>query len=99
MLDEPAAGMNPLETQELMEFIKMLNEGGYTIAVIEHDMKFVMNSCNRILVLNFGQKICEGTPDEVKANKEVQEADQCDDLTLLHVEADVCKRCDISVID
>ena len=74
LLDEPAAGMNPLETQELMEFIKMLNEGGYTIAVIEHDMKFVMNSCNRILVLNFGQKICEGTPDEVKANKEVQEA-------------------------
>ena len=57
LLDEPAAGMNPLETQELMEFIKMLNEGGYTIAVIEHDMKFVMNSCNRILVLNFGQDV------------------------------------------
>ena len=58
-----------------MEFIKMLNEGGYTIAVIEHDMKFVMNSCNRILVLNFGQKICEGTPDEVKGQpQEVQEA-------------------------
>lgn len=74
LLDEPAAGMNPMETQELMEFIIMLNEGGYTIAVIEHDMKFVMNSCNRILVLNFGQKICEGTPDEIKANKEVQEA-------------------------
>ena len=73
LLDEPAAGMNPLETQELMEFIEMLNEGGYTIAVIEHDMKFVMNSCNRILVLNFGQKICEGTPDEIKANKQVQE--------------------------
>ena len=74
LLDEPAAGMNPMETQELMEFIIMLNEGGYTIAVIEHDMKFVMNSCNRILVLNFGQKICEGTPDEIKASKEVQEA-------------------------
>lgn len=74
LLDEPAAGMNPLETQELMEFIKMLNMSGYTIAVIEHDMKFVMNSCNRILVLNFGQKICEGTPDEIKSNKQVQEA-------------------------
>ena len=74
LLDEPAAGMNPLETQSLMEFIKQLNADGYTIAVIEHDMKFVMNSCNRILVLNFGQKICEGTPDEVKNNQQVHEA-------------------------
>lgn len=74
LLDEPAAGMNPLETQSLMEFIKQLNADGYTIAVIEHDMKFVMNSCNRILVLNFGQKICEGTPDEVKSNQQVHEA-------------------------
>ena len=74
LLDEPAAGMNPNETASLMEFIKMLNAKGYTIAVIEHDMKFIMNSCNRILVLNFGQKLCEGTPDEIKANKEVQEA-------------------------
>jgi len=74
LLDEPAAGMNPLETQSLMEFIKALNADGYTIAVIEHDMKFVMNSCNRILVLNFGQKILEGTPAEVKTNPEVQSA-------------------------
>ncbi|RPF47563.1 branched-chain amino acid transport system ATP-binding protein [Hydrogenoanaerobacterium saccharovorans] len=74
LLDEPAAGMNPLETQELMHFIKQLNQDGYTIAVIEHDMKFVMNSCNRILVLNFGQKISEGTPDEIKADQHVHEA-------------------------
>lgn len=74
LLDEPAAGMNPLETQSLMEFIKQLSADGYTIAVIEHDMKFVMNSCNRILVLNFGQKICEGTPDEVKNDQQVHEA-------------------------
>lgn len=74
LLDEPAAGMNPNETASLMEFIKMLNGQGYTIAVIEHDMKFIMNSCNRILVLNFGQKLCEGTPDEIKSNKDVQEA-------------------------
>lgn len=74
LLDEPAAGMNPLETKALMEFIKALNADGYTIAVIEHDMKFVMNSCNRILVLNFGQKILEGTPAEVKTNPEVQSA-------------------------
>lgn len=74
LLDEPAAGMNPLETQELMEFIKLLNHDGYTIAVIEHDMKFVMNSCTNILVLNFGQKICEGTTDEVKSDRLVHEA-------------------------
>ncbi len=74
LLDEPAAGMNANETDSLREFILMLNEKGYTIAVIEHDMKFIMNSCNRILVLNFGQKLCEGTPDEIKSNKDVQEA-------------------------
>lgn len=74
LLDEPAAGMNPQEKASLMDFIKMLNADGYTIAVIEHDMKFVMNSCNRILVLNFGEKICEGTPDEVKSNQKVHEA-------------------------
>ncbi|MDR1059468.1 MAG: ABC transporter ATP-binding protein [Treponema sp.] len=74
LLDEPAAGMNPNETRGLMEFIKALNAQGYTIAVIEHDMKFVMNSCNHVLVLNFGEKICEGTPAEVKADRRVQEA-------------------------
>jgi branched-chain amino acid transport system ATP-binding protein len=66
--------MNPNETQGLMEFIKTLNAQGYTIAVIEHDMKFVMNSCNHVLVLNFGEKISEGSPGEVKADKAVQEA-------------------------
>ena len=74
LLDEPAAGMNPLETQSLSGFIKALNADGYTIAVIEHDMRFVMNSCNRILVLNFGQKILEDTPERVKGNPEVQSA-------------------------
>ena len=74
LLDEPVAGMNPAETQELSEFIKKLNRDGYTIAVIEHDMKFVMNTCNRILVLNFGQKICEGTPEQVKNDRGVNEA-------------------------
>ncbi len=74
LLDEPAAGMNPIETKELMQFIIDLNKDGYTIAVIEHDMNFVMNSCNYILVLNFGTKLFEGTPEEVKNNKDVQEA-------------------------
>ena len=74
LLDEPAAGMNPNETESLREFIIALNKSGYTIVVIEHDMKFIMNSCNRILVLNFGEKICEGGPKEVQENKMVQEA-------------------------
>jgi len=74
LLDEPAAGMNPNETMAVMEFIKKLNQEGYTVAVIEHDMKFVMNTCNKVLVLNFGKKICEGDPDYVKCNKEVNEA-------------------------
>jgi len=74
LLDVPAAGMNPQETMGLMTFIKTLNSQQYTIAVIEHDMKFVMNTCNHVLVLNFGEKICEGSPEEVKGNKKVQEA-------------------------
>lgn len=74
LLDEPAAGMNPNETEALRLFIKDLNGKGYTIVVIEHDMKFIMNSCNRIMVLNFGKKICEGAPEEVSANQDVQEA-------------------------
>lgn len=74
MLDEPAAGMNPNETRDLSEFILHLHEEGYTIVVIEHDMKFVMNTCNRVLVLNFGKNICEGTPEEVRNNKDVCEA-------------------------
>lgn len=74
LLDEPAAGMNPNETESLRLFIKDLNKNGYTIVVIEHDMKFIMNLCDRIMVLNFGQKICEGTPAEVNSNRDVQEA-------------------------
>jgi len=74
LLDEPAAGMNPNETMELSKFIKKINNLGYTIAVIEHDMKFVMGTCNRIMVLNFGQKICEGDPSIIKSNQKVHEA-------------------------
>lgn len=74
LLDEPAAGMNQQETKSLMEFIKKLNKDGYTVVVIEHDMKFIMNLCHRILVLNFGTRICEGTPDQVKNDPAVIEA-------------------------
>ena len=74
LLDEPAAGMNPSETADLMEFIRQLNRDGITIVVIEHDMKFVMNLCDRIVVINYGQKLAEGTPAEVTSNPQVIEA-------------------------
>jgi branched-chain amino acid transport system ATP-binding protein len=74
LLDEPVAGMNPQETMSMMDFIKKLNADGVTVVVIEHDMRFVMNACNRLIVLNFGRKICEGDPEHVKNDKDVNEA-------------------------
>lgn len=74
MLDEPAAGMNPQETEALLQFVKKLNKEGLTVMLIEHDMKFVMNICDHIAVLNYGRKICEGVPEEVKNNQEVIDA-------------------------
>lgn len=71
-LDEPAAGMNPTETEELMETIKTVREKFNTaILLIEHDMKLVMGICEWIKVISFGKEIATGTPDEIKANKEV----------------------------
>lgn len=72
LLDEPAAGMNPQETRELMELIKWIREKfKISILLIEHDMKLVMNLCERIVVLDYGKKIAEGTPMEIKSNPQV----------------------------
>lgn len=74
-LDEPAAGMNPTETEELMETIKIIRETfGVTILLIEHDMKLVMGICDWITVLNFGQVIAVGTPKEIANDPEVIKA-------------------------
>ncbi len=74
LLDEPAAGMNEQETAELMRIIRKLRDDGYTILLIEHDMKFVMNICHRIYVLDYGVQIAEGVPEEIKTNERVIEA-------------------------
>ncbi len=74
-LDEPTAGMNPNETARLTNLIERLRtERGVTVLMIEHDMKVVMQISDRVTVLNFGKKIAEGLPDEIKANNEVIEA-------------------------
>ncbi|MGM9529085.1 MAG: ABC transporter ATP-binding protein [Phascolarctobacterium sp.] len=75
LLDEPAAGMNPQETHELMEMIRWIrDEFDLSILLIEHDMSLVMGVCERIYVLEYGMKIAEGTPDEIKHNSRVIEA-------------------------
>ena len=72
LLDEPAAGMNPQETKELMDMIRWIRkEFGLTILLIEHDMSLVMGICERIYVLEYGEIIAQGTPDEIKQNPEV----------------------------
>jgi branched-chain amino acid transport system ATP-binding protein len=71
LLDEPAAGMNPEETVRLMETIRKIRDRGITILLVEHDMKMVMGVCERIVVLNYGEKIAEGTPKEITENPEV----------------------------
>jgi branched-chain amino acid transport system ATP-binding protein len=71
LMDEPASGMNPSETRQLMEDVRRLRDDGLTIVLIEHDIEMVLGLCDRIAVLNFGRKIAEGSADEVKNNPEV----------------------------
>ena len=74
LLDEPAAGMNPQESKELMKLIKRIREWGKTVIIIEHDMKVVMGISDWIIVLDHGVKIAEGTPEEIQNNQDVIEA-------------------------
>jgi branched-chain amino acid transport system ATP-binding protein len=74
LLDEPTAGMNMSETAELLNVLAKLHDLGITIMVIEHDMRLVMGICEKIFVLNFGRKIAEGTPKDIRENEEVLDA-------------------------
>jgi branched-chain amino acid transport system ATP-binding protein len=74
LLDEPVTGMNLDESGRVMALVKTIRDRGTTILLVEHNMKAVMGTCERIVVLNFGQKLAEGTPAEVSTNPKVIEA-------------------------
>jgi branched-chain amino acid transport system ATP-binding protein len=74
LLDEPLGGMNAEEVRETITFIRKIRDAGTTILLVEHNMRAVMQLCDKIFVINFGRKIAEGIPDEIKKNKDVIEA-------------------------
>jgi branched-chain amino acid transport system ATP-binding protein len=74
MLDEPAAGMNPQESRNLMDLIRRIRDKGITVLLIEHDMKVVMGVCDRLVVINHGEWLAEGVPDDVRNDPKVIEA-------------------------
>jgi branched-chain amino acid transport system ATP-binding protein len=74
LLDEPVTGMNPSESKHMTDLIKRIREMGITIMLVEHDMKVVMGVCERVVVINFGEKLCEGLPQFVQSHPDVCEA-------------------------
>jgi branched-chain amino acid transport system ATP-binding protein len=71
LLDEPVSGMNYEETRSTMNLIKKIQDRGVTVFLVEHNMRAVMEYCDRIAVLNYGNKITEGTPKEIREHEEV----------------------------
>lgn len=74
LADEVCAGLNPAETQEVLQLLMRVREAGLTVIYVEHDMRAIMGVCDRIVVLNHGQKLAEGTPREIQHNERVIEA-------------------------
>ena len=98
LLDEPAAGTNPVEKRELAELIRRINvERNVSVLLIEHDMKLVMSIAHRVVVLNFGEKIAEGTPQEIQRNPAVIAAYLGTDAE--HVEIDAESQPELHLID
>ena len=74
LMDEPFAGMDPEETNHMMELTRRVQESGITVVLVEHDMKAVMGLCDYLTVLNFGQVLAQGTPEDIRNNEKVIEA-------------------------
>jgi len=74
LLDETAAGLNPKEIETIMEIVKKIRDSGTTCIVVEHVMKFIMGISDRVMCINFGQKIAIGKPEEIAAHPEVIKA-------------------------
>ena len=74
LLDEPTGGLNPEEIHQVANLISQIRDLGIAILLVEHNMQVIMGICDRIVVLNHGQKIAEGTPPEIKSNEDVIEA-------------------------
>ena len=74
LLDEPVTGMNPTEIQAMVGLIRRIRDDGITIAIVEHNMRTVVDLCDRLVVLNYGEKIAEGPPEEIMRNEQVIEA-------------------------
>lgn len=74
LLDEPVAGMTAAEKDHVMDLVRLIRDRGVTVLLVEHDMRAVMGTCERIVVLNFGRKIAAGTPEEIRTHPEVIEA-------------------------
>jgi len=71
LLDEPAAGLNDSETEQLARLIRLLPDRGITVLLVEHNMELMMSVADRIVVLNYGIKIAEGSPEEIQDDREV----------------------------